>query len=62
MSQQCTYKCSNCKEEFQNTELLTEKVPDNMQFAILGDKEEIPKCPRCGHLEFCGFEVIDVAF
>ena len=61
MNQQ-TYECSKCKEEFQDTEMEYEDVPDNMDFAILDDATRIPKCPRCGHLEFFGFKVIDIAF
>ena len=57
-----TYQCSDCQGEFQNNEIEFEKVPDNMSFAILEDQEKIPKCPRCGRLEFFGFKVIDIAF
>ena len=61
MSQQ-TYQCSKCKGEFQDTEMEYEEVPDNMSFDILADEHKIPKCPRCGHLEFFGFKIVDIAF
>jgi len=57
-----TYECSDCKRNFQDTQMLFEEVPDNMSFAILGDEDKIPKCPHCGHLEFFGFKVVDIAF
>ena len=57
-----TYECGDCKATFNTAQMEFEKVPENMSFAILGDKEEIPKCPHCGTLEFFGFKVIDIAF
>jgi len=60
MSQE-TYECSECRGHFQNTQMEFEEIPDNMSFAMIDD-DEIPKCPHCGHLEFFGFKVIDIAF
>jgi len=59
MGQQ-TYECSKCKGNFQEPNF--EEVPDNMSFDVLADEHKIPKCPNCGHLEFFGFEVVDIAF
>ena len=59
MGQQ-TYECPECRCNFQEIEY--EDVPDNMSFAVLTEKDKIPKCPKCGHLAFFGFEVVDIAF
>ena len=59
MGQQ-TYQCPKCKRDFQEPDF--EEVPDNMSFDVLADEHKIPKCPHCGHLEFFGFKVVDIAF
>lgn len=59
---QKTYECTNCKKQFNTAQMEFEKVPENMSFVLLEDKDEIPKCPYCDHLEFFGFKVVDIAF
>jgi NAD-dependent SIR2 family protein deacetylase len=62
MMDQKTYECRECKKQFNTAQMEFEKVPENMSFSILGDQDEIPKCPQCGILEFFGFKIIDIAY
>jgi len=59
-----TFKCSKCKKQFHDTDVVFESMPDNMNVATPGVKLEkgIPKCPFCGYLHFFGFESGDIAY